>query len=173
MRVTIEHREEASGPLQNHKDCYVDCTVEFSQEERAIIQQRDLLGESFDIRTSTPLPTKTEFFSTNIMRIIGRFLMIGGFIAGVAGTNWGFLFFVGIGLEVYGWMRTRNEDKRFESSEQTITIKQLLSQPRFTVHAGNAGYAKGIDDEIREHLVVMKSLIQNSATLNKKQTFDL
>lgn len=173
MRVTIEHREQATGVVNNRKECFVDCKVEFSEEERAIIQERDLYREGFTVRTSTPLPTKTEFFSTNIMRVVGRILMIAGVILGIAGTNFGFLFFVGVGLEIYGWMRTRREDKRFESDEQTITVKQLLANSTFTVHAWNAGYAKAIEDDIREHLVALKSLIQSSAQLQARQTFEL
>src|SRR5437899_11055978 len=90
MRVTIEHREATTGIVRNHKDCYVDCKVEFSEEERAIIKARDLYGEGFTVRTSTPLPTKTAFFGTNIMRVIGRFMMIGGFFYGmiVEGIAW-------------------------------------------------------------------------------------
>lgn len=173
MRVTIEHREAASGALGNRKESYVDCTVHFSEEEHAIIKERDLYREGFTVRTSTPLPTKTQFFSTNIMRVIGRFLMIGGFIAGVAGTNFGFLFFVGVGLEIYGWLRTRKEDKRFESDEQEITVKQLLNKPTFTVHAWNPAAAKGIEEEIRQHLASLKAVIQNSAEIKAKQTFEL
>lgn len=173
MRVTIEHREQAEGVIGNRKECYVDCKVEFSEEERAIIRERDLYREGFTVRTSTPLPTKTEFFSTNIMRVIGRILIIAGIILGIAGTNFGFLFFVGVGLEIYGWLRVRREDKRFESDEQTITIKQLLSNPTFTVHAWNAGLAKTIEEEIRQHLIALKNLIQSSAQLQAKQTFEL
>jgi hypothetical protein len=173
VRVTIEHREQTSGIAGNHKECYVDCKVEFSEEERAIIKARDLYGEGFTVRTSTPLPSKAAFFSTNIMRVVGRFMMLGGFILGVAGTNFGFLFFVGLGLEIWGWIRTRTEDKRFESDEQTVTVKQLLSNPLFTVHAWNAGYAKGVEGDIREHLVGLKNLIMNSAEVRAKQTFEL
>jgi hypothetical protein len=173
MRVTIEHREATTGVLNNHKDCYVDCSVNFTEEERAIVKERDLYGEGFNIRTSTPLPTKTAFFSTNIMRVLGRFMMIGGVILGIAGTNFGFLFFVGLGLEIWGWIRTRTEDKRIQEDEQRVTVKQLLNTPTFTVHAWNAGYAKTIENDIREHLVSLKNLIKDSAQIQTKQTFEL
>ena len=58
MRVTIEHRETTTGMTGNHKDCYIDCQVEFSEEEKAIIKARDLYRQGFTVRTSTPLPTK-------------------------------------------------------------------------------------------------------------------
>jgi len=181
MRVTIEHREEATGVIGNRKDCYVDCKVEFSEEERAIIQERDLYRESFAVRTSTPLPSNTAFWGTNIMRGVGPLMIVGGlfygmFVEGLAHVNSNYgapILFIGIGLTIYGWIRGRREDKRFETSEQTITIKQLLSNPKFTVHAWNAGYAKGIEDEIREHLVALKSLIKDSAQLQARQTFEL
>jgi len=181
MRVTIEHREATTGVLNSHRDCYVDCTVNFSEEERAIVKERDLYGDGFDIRTSTPLPTKTTFWGTNILRLVGRFMIIGGFLYGMiieglahAPTNFGApILFIGIGLEIWGWMRTRKEDKRFEQDEQRITVKQLLNSPKFTVHAWNPAAAKGIENDIREHLVSLKNLIKDSAEIQAKQTFEL
>jgi len=173
MRVTIEHREAASGVLGNHKDSYVDCKVEFNEEERAIIKERDLYGDGFTVRAATKLPTVTTFWSTNLMRVIGRFMMIGGVVLGLAGTNFGFLFFVGAGLEIWGWLRTRREDKRFETSEQQVTVKQLLNNPSFTVHAFNPAIAKGIEEDLRKNLVALKEVIQNSAQIQAKQTFEL
>ena len=65
------------------------------------------------------------------------------------------------------------EDSRFENSEQRVTIKQLLSGSGFTVHASNAAYAEGAENQIREHLTSLKSLIQGNAQLRPKQTFEL
>jgi hypothetical protein len=39
MRVTIEHREESAGILGSTKHHFVDCSVEFSEEEKAIIKR--------------------------------------------------------------------------------------------------------------------------------------
>jgi hypothetical protein len=181
MRVTIEHREATSGVLGNHKDSYVDCTVNFSEEESAIIKARDLYREGFIVRTSTPVPTKTQFFSTNIIRTVGFFMAICGVLRGIyeglahVPTNsvGGPMFFLGLGLFIWGWFRTRKEDKRFESSEQEITVKQLLNRPSFTVHAWNPAAAKGIENDIRENLVSLKNLIKDSAQIQAKQTFEL
>lgn len=68
MRVTIEHREATSGVLGKHTESYVDCTVQFSEEERAIVQARDLYREGFFVRTSTPLPSQGSTLGTNLMR---------------------------------------------------------------------------------------------------------
>jgi hypothetical protein len=175
MRVTIEHREVATGVLGKHKDSYIDCTVNFSEEERAIIKERDLYGQGFSVRTSTPLPPKTSMLGTGLMRLLGPVMMIGGVVWGLAGggTPTGLLFFAGLGFVVYGWLRSRREDKRFETSEQELTLKQLLNHPTFTVHAWNPASAKGLEETIRDNLVGLKNLIQNSAQLQAKQTFEL
>jgi hypothetical protein len=175
MRVTIEHREATSGVLGNHKESYVDCTVNFSEEERAIIKERDLYREGFVVRTSTPLPTGGSMLGTGLMRFVGPFMIVGGFIWGLAGGGdlAGLTLFAGIGFVIYGWLRARREDKRLETSEQDITVKQLLNNSTFTVHAWNPAAAKGIEEDIRGHLTSLKAVIQNSAEITPKQTFEL
>jgi len=175
MRVTIDHREVASGVRGNHKDCYVDCTVNFSEEEQAIIRARDLYREGFSVRTSTPLPKAGSMLGTGLMRSVGPIMIVVGVIWGLAGggTPTGLLAIGGIGLVIYGWLRLRKEDRRLESSEQEVTVKQLLGTPTFSVHAWNPAAAKGIEEGIRENLVALKSLIQNSAQLQATQTFEL
>ena len=181
MRVTIEHREATSGVLGTHKQSYVDCTVQFSEEERAIVQARDLYREGFFVRTSTPLPSSGSTLGTGLMRGFGPLLIVAGLLYGMiveglahAQTNFGApALFLGIGLTVFGFFRSRKEDKRFETDEQHITVKQLLDKPTFTVHAWNPAAAKGIDEDIRQNLAGLKSLIQNSAQIQAKQTFEL
>ena len=97
------------------------------------------------------------------------------FIWGLAGGGnlAGFTLFAGIGFVIYGWFRARKEDKRIETDEQRITVKQLLNKPAFTVHAWNPAAAKGIEQDIREHLTSLKYIIQNSAQIQAKQTFEL
>jgi hypothetical protein len=175
VRVTIEHREQTSGIAQSHKQTYIDCSVTFSEEERAIIKERDLYQGGFSIRTSTPIPTKTALTGTGIMRIIGSLMMVVGVVWGIAGggTPTGLLFFGGLGLFVWSWFRARTEDRRLETSEQYISVKQLLAHPNFTVHAWNPASAKGIDQELRDNLAALKNQIQNSAQLKERQTFEL
>jgi hypothetical protein len=71
MRVTIEHRESVSGVLAAHKDCYIDCEVLLSEEEKAIIKHRQLYDHGFTVRTSTPLPKKSSLLGTGLMRSVG------------------------------------------------------------------------------------------------------
>jgi hypothetical protein len=175
MRITIEHRESVSGVLAAHKDCYIDCQVDFSEEERAIIKARDLYREGFSVRISTPLPKGSSMLGTGLMRSVGPIMIVVGVIWGIAGggTPTGILVFAGVGFVVYGWLRSRKEDKRLQTSEQEITVKGLLSNPRFTVHAWNPAAAKGLDQDLRDNLAALKQLISNSADIQAKQTFEL
>jgi hypothetical protein len=174
MRVTLEHREEASGLTGGHKDTYVDCTVLFSEEEKAIIQQRDLYGQSFSTDAASKLDSPASFVGSGLLRIIGVVMVIAGVITGIAGSSLGGpLFFIGAGIGIWGWLRGRKQDKRIEKPQQTISIKGLLSNPTFTVHAGTAAFAKVVDDEIQDGLKRFKAVIAQSAELKEKQTFEL
>jgi hypothetical protein len=175
MRITIEHRESVSGVLATHKDCYIDCEVQFSEEEKAIIKHRHLYDQGFTVRASTPLPERSSVLGTGLMRAVGPIMIVVGVIWGIAGGGvpTGLLVFAGIGLVVYGWLRSRKEDKRFETSEQEVTVKQLLGKPTFTVHAWNPAAAKGLDQDIRENLAALKRIIDDAAEIKAKQTFEL
>ena len=175
MRVTIEHRETTTGVLGNHKDCYLDCRVDFNEEEKAIIKQRDLYGLDITVRAATPEPTKTTLVGTGLMRPIGIVMMVVGVIWGLAGGGvpTGLLFFGGLGLVVYGWVRTRTEDKRLEGADQVLTVKRLLGNPSFTVHAFDPAAAKGLELQVRDQLKYLKDAITDSAELRAKQTFEL
>jgi len=183
MRVTIEHREESSGLTGRHKECYIDCRVEFSEEERAIIKARNLYRAGVTLDASTPLPSNASIVSTGLMRYVAPFMIVGGFLYGLIGegiaraqTNIaGPMIFLGIAFFIVGWVRSRKIGKRLADSgaEQTITIKQLLGNPKFTVYAWTPATAKGLEHEIREKLVTLKNIIVNSAELEHAHTFDL
>jgi hypothetical protein len=182
MRVTIEHREEAGGISGQRRSYFVDCIVEFSEEERAIIRARDLYDHNFTMPASTPLPSQAAFVGTGFLRPVGGLMTIAGPIIGIVGglTKSGgseglgsLLFFGGIGLLIYGWRRERRQDNRLEQPEQRITVRQLLSNSRFTVNAIDPAHAKGIEDDIRAELVALKDTIKGSAELQSRQTFEL
>ncbi len=128
MRVIIEYREEAAGVSRTKRNYYVDCIVQFSEEERAIIKARHLYDHDFTIDAAEPLPSKTAYVGSGVLRAIGRFLILGaiglGLYSGFAKTSGEglsvFMLFLGIGLEIYGWLAGRKQDKRLENYEQRI-----------------------------------------------------
>lgn len=177
MRVTIQHREEAEGAGRSRRNYFVDCSVEFSEEEKAIIKVRDLSRRSFDVPAATPPPSMGRMVGTGAMRGLGPLVAVAGlvltFFRGAYEVLGGYMLVGGIGFAIYGWLRQRREDKRIELPAQTITIGGLLANQRFTVHAGDPAEAKAMDEEIRGYLVGMKDLIRGSAELGSKQTFEL
>ncbi len=141
MRVTIEHREATSGLLGNHKDTYIECRVDFSEEEKAIIAARDLYRSGFTVRTSTPLPTQTALLGSGLMRPVGVVMMIVGVVWGIAGGGTPtlvFLFFVG-GLRAFHFRLVADAPGKTTASSQrtsrTLRSRAALPDPRFTVHA--------------------------------------
>jgi hypothetical protein len=179
LELIVRHREELAGVTGSNRNYFVDCSVHFTEEERGVIKARGLYDQYITVRASTPLPSGLSFHSTNVMRVIGLFMIIGGFfygiivegIAGVRSNFGGPIFFIGVALAIYGWVRTRQEDKRFENSEQTITVQQLLARPTFTIHAFTPAHANAIEQEIRDDLTLLKSTIRNSVQLNPSRTY--
>jgi len=180
MRVSIEHNEQTSGMTGARKDTYVTCSVLFTEEEKAIIKERDLYQRAFDVGAATKLDSAVSFVGSGVIRVVGVVMAIGGFIVGmVVGLGHGdstlptTIMFVGIGVAIWGWLRGRKQDKRIENPEQEISIKKLLNNPKFTVHAGSPAAAKGVEAQIRDGLQGLKHLITESAELREKQVFDL
>jgi hypothetical protein len=182
MRVTIGHREEAAGLAGQNRNYFVDCTVELSEEEKAVVKARGLQGDGFTTRAATPIPDTVSIIGVGILRGGGWLLLIAGVIfASVGdvtknvstGNLGGLLILVGIVAAIYGWLRGRRVDKRLELPDQEVTLRRLLADPRFTVHALDPVHAKALDDEIRAHLIGLKDLIRGSAELQVKQTFEL
>lgn len=180
MRVTIEHREETAGVAGNRRNYFIDCGLTFSEEERAIIKARDLTKHNFTLPAATPTPTKVEFVGYPALRTIARLMMVGGFVwALVASFQRGaegpgtLVLFAGIALEIYAWRKTRNVDKRLDQPEQQLFLGKLLSDGRFTVYVVDPAHAKSVEEDIRNALVGIKQIIQGSAELSARQTFEL
>jgi len=175
MRVTIEHREKSAGLLSRRKHCFVDCTVHFSEEERAIIKAHRLHDECIVVPPAIPVPTLAAVM-TGSFAGLGPLVIVGAFIAGFAGVTFsGPIAAIGVGLTIYGVWKRWIVDRRIDQSlePQEVAVRRLLSTPAFCVNAANPADAKLIEDEIRDSLVALKRIIENSAELQARQTFEL
>jgi hypothetical protein len=176
MRVTLDHRQAASGGDKHH---FIDCSIEFSQEERAIIKQRGLHEHGFTVPSANPIPTNARIRNMFFVRILGVVLVVaaitmrfGGFSANVSGLA-GVVAGLGIAAWVYGVWVDRRMGKAIDNPEQRVEISKLLNGSGFTVAAVSAAHAKTLESEIREHLATLKTFIAENAALPGKQTFDL
>ena len=182
MRVTIAHREVAGGVTGQRRTYFVDCVVAFSEEERAVIKARDLFDHDIVVRAAIPLPSQSAIAGTNAMVSIGALLATFGPIVGVVGglakisgsEGLGvFMLIGGIALYVSGRRRSRREDHRLIQNEQSVKIRQLMSNPQFTVHALDPAHAKQVDEDVRAQLAALKEMIRGSTELQSTQTFEL
>lgn len=182
MRVTIGHREEAGGVTGQRRTYYIDCSVEFSEEERAIIRARDLYDHDIVVRAATPLPTEAAVKGITLMRVFGGLFLLFGPIVGCSsglakaaeGEALGILMFLGgLAMVIFGKRRAGEQERRIVQPEQSVKVRQLLADRRFTVHAVDPARAKLLDEDIRAKLVQLKELIKGSAELQTAQTFEL
>lgn len=180
MRVTISHREETAGLGGQKRNYFVDCEVLFSEEERAIVRRRNLADNY--IATESAIPTGSgiaDYTWTNTgLRVASRLFVLAGVIVGLVGMFTGgtdglsmMLLLIALGLFIFRKANERRSDQSY--SEQRITVRQLLQNPRFTVYAPNPALAGSYDDAIRDQLTRLKSLISASADIRARETFEL
>ncbi len=85
MRVTIRHRQE-DGLLPNKKLDYVDATVLFSEEEKAIIRERGLSQHYIVADSEMTPPTQSQRRLGTVLQVLAPFVLLGGCVAGLGMT---------------------------------------------------------------------------------------
>jgi hypothetical protein len=186
MRVTIDHRQQTTG-LGGTQSQFVDCTVQFSEEEKAIINVRGLADHLIVLDNPRPPPSYREYMTAGILlafsplfAIIGFWMLVYGILnlPFSGGQNVGYLVIGGVLLFfapfawAIGFLMDRAMNHRFTHPKQFITIREMLLRP-FTVHSPDPAYSDLIVEQIRERLAVLKSIIKGSADMREKQTYEL
>jgi hypothetical protein len=188
MRVTIDHRQQTTG-LGSTQSQFVECSVQFSEEEKAIIAVRGLADHLIVLDNPRPPPSYREYMTAGILlaftpliAFVGFFILIFSiadtvFFGGQHGGGYyailgGVLFFgAPLGWAV-GFLMDRAMSHRFTHPKQFITIREMLLRP-FTVHSPDPAYSDLIVDQIKERLAILKAIITGSAELREKQTYEL
>jgi len=180
MRVSVDHREQGPGHY------VVLCGIEFSDEERRIIDARSL-HDYFVTRTGRP--TESAFAGMGsgclawTLRIVGGFLLFGGLIGCVANAVTptkdpvGPIFFV-IGAALFGAsfflsVKSHTAAVTAEVKGDHVSISDILKNGGFSVEAPSPAHAKAVEEKIREDLTTLKTLLSESAELGKPKTFEL
>jgi hypothetical protein len=162
----------AAGTKRNY---YVDVETLFSEEEKGIIQARGLYGHNFTIGPAIPPRSFGHFVGAGWLRGVYRIILVVGVIVAIAysGALGGLLFFVGIVMGITGFIMDRRGTIEESNPPQTLTLRRLLDNPRITIYAVDPADAKTVDDQLREHLADIKNLIEESAAIRAKETFEL
>lgn len=181
MQVTIQHRQE-DGLLPSKKLHYVDCTVLFSEEEKAIIQARGL-GQHFIVTDSeVPPPPASHRPIATLLKALSPLVFLGGCVSGfgimVAGGGHGgeavtcISFFAAVAMLLAG-IALKRHVRVAEQPQQTITLGRLLSNPSFSAYAFDNARAKVLDFELRETLVRLKEGLLVNRDIKVAETFEL
>ena len=180
MRVTIRHRQE-DGLLPNKKLHYVDCTVLFSEEEKAIIETRGL-GQHYIVSDSdVPPPSSSQRPLAKFLKVMSPIVFLGGCVASagmaIAGNHradavGGISFFLALGL-LLGGIALKRHVGIAEQPKQTVTLGRLLTNPTFTAYAIDNARAKVVDDELRETLTRLKEGLLVNRDIKQAETFEL
>lgn len=180
MRVTIEHREVSAGIMGNKRNHFIDCNVEFSEEEKAIIKRRNLGDLSLKVESDVPSGSgfDAEGIGSGLIQTITRLCVVGGVISIFASpfvkvpeTLPFYLFLIALGLFIF----RKKAERRSDASNNTrvITVRDLLKNSRFTIYGVNPAVAKGMELDLREQLTHAKNVIAASAEVPTKSTFEL
>jgi hypothetical protein len=172
MRVTMEHREE-SRFVSGEKSYYVDTTVQFSEEERAIIKARGLGGQQAASGYHAKIPSDLALVTPAYLRafaplalvlsvVIGFFegAQLGGLLFLAATAGWG-----------YGYIAPFLHAQALK--EFVVEVRHVISDPSFSFYAETPAHAKGLAERLAGQLAGLKQLITESAELGPTTTFEL
>ena len=181
MRVTIKHRQE-DGLLPSAKRHYVDCTVLFSEEEKAIIRGRGLGAHYIVADPEAPPPRASSSTVARLLKALAPLVFVVGCVAGVgmsvAGNNrggdgvGGFLAFAALAMFLGGIALNRHV-RVAEQPQQIVSLGRLLNNPTFSVYAIDNARAKVVDIELRETLTRLKEGLLVNRDLIAAETFEL
>jgi hypothetical protein len=181
VRVTIQHRQE-DGLLPSAKRHYVDCTVLFSEEEKAIIRGRGLGAHYIVVDPEIPPPAASSSTVARMLKALAPLVLLGGCVAGigmsVAGNSrsgdgvTAFSAFAALAMFLGGIAFNRHV-RVAEQPQQIVALSRLLSNPTFSVYAIDNARAKAVDIELRDSLARLKEGLLVNRDLTAAETFEL
>src|ERR1700722_2011086 len=140
MRVTIDHRQQMTG-LGGTQSQFVACTVQFSEEEKAIIRVRGLADPLIVLAPPRPPPSYREYMTAGILLAFSPLIGLIGFwtlvysilnlIFSGPGSAGGYALLGGVLMlfAPFGWaigfLMDRAMNHRFTHPKQFITIREM------------------------------------------------
>lgn len=177
-----ERLRQEDGLLPNKKLHYVDCTVLFSEEEKAIIRERGLGQHCVVTDSEVPPPAGATRALPTLLKVLAPCLFLGGCVAGIgmtaAGNGSGGDFVTGLSwfaaLAMFlGRIATKRHVRVAEQPQQTITLARLLTNPLFSAYALDNARAKVLDEELRATLGRLKDGLLVNRDITEAETFEL
>lgn len=181
MQVTIRHRQEPGRFGGRYANYFIDCQVEFSEEEKAIISARGL-GRQYSISVPSAIPYYAGIMEDSWPSVVVRltsylaiFLGIVLIVIGAStslGAGLGFIVTIaGVGLWIYLKAAEKRSDAAFK--EQSWRLDHFLQKSVFTVYAATPDKARDRDTLIREELARLKDAIMRNVEVKQTERFEL
>ncbi len=168
--------------LPSTKHFFVDCTILFSEKEKAIIRARGLGRHYFEVGADTPPPRTWHEPLSRFLKAGAPLLFLVGCTAGIgisiAGNGrggdalTGFSFLAALGMFLGGIAVSRHIGVAARPT-QIVTLGQLMSNPSFSVYAIDNASAKAADLDIRAALERVKSGMLANAEIEPAESFEL
>lgn len=161
MRVTIDHREVPG--LLGKTNFYVDCTVAFSEAEKAVIRNRQLGRHSISVFADIPIgagiiPGGYVAWGLTIVSrlsfIVAPVTMVLA-AAHVIGEGW-MVLAVAVAVAAFAYKHWASRRWTKSVSDREITLNELMRTPKFTVHALDAYVAQNMEKSICGQLYDLK-----------------
>jgi hypothetical protein len=160
----------------------VDCTVLFSEEEKAIVQARGLGQHYFVTDSEVPPPSSSQRTGATLLKALAPVVLLVGCMSGIgmslAGNGrggdgvTGFSFLTALAMFIGGIAMNRHV--RFaEQPKQNITLQRLLANPSFSIYALDNATAKVIDTDLRATLGRVKDGLLVNMQISQPETFEV
>lgn len=170
MRVAIEHREGAPGLPNNQRSYYLDCDIDFSEEEKAVIRRRGL-GDHF---ITIPNGYHAYFDPSEAKRLYALKLAVAAvatllclFAAPLSGGHpipaFGFL-----GSSIYAVYCLYRFLRPKVVLYQQLTLDDLVKHKRFIVETPSPVRAKEAEDQLFGTIERMKNFLTDSTELSDR-----
>jgi hypothetical protein len=177
MRVTIDHREALS--VFGRKHFFVDCTVLFSEAERAVIRNRQLGDHNIAVDHDIPwFRSMNGYIAALVVLRLTFFVTAVGLVPALAiipmlGLNSG--WWVLMAMACFGsYFYRKYLERQFKKSAEKrhISLSDMLKHKTFTVYAPDAYLAGEAEKSILAQINDLKNrMVAIAPGLAEKQVY--
>jgi len=184
MQLTVRYREKQTS--YKHKDFYLICDIEFSNEDLAVASERGMWD------TATVLPEADRpvsgfyDFNTRVIRFFGIAALLIGLMFGCmdgieskVGRNdappvWLTVstLFIG-GVLIFVTFSRADRSSQMLYPVQRLTLRQLATDKNFQVHANSLQQANEYEIVVREKLKALADSLRSSRAIPEENTYEL
>lgn len=178
MRAYIQHRGHYRFWAFNPK-FILHLDIQFSNEERAIIQARALQNYVFDLSPGFLAASESKHSreALTIFELGGIFLFLGGILGAfivVASNAFGLpVFLMLAGGPMLFWYAQVAKRRGQAAFVKEITVGYLVEHPGISVRALNPAQATTLDGNIRKRLASLKHFLDETHELAAIRGFEL